>query len=923
MSEDQQMIHLAEPIDIPEDAQCDIDGVQVRVTAQDAMVVHLDHEVLFQYPTDFTVRVLHSSPTAILRKLESFWKPRWHRSVLPSESDWERMFAFAEQYLPRQPLQYHPISVDQWMEINKRYAATSARGPDAIDRRDLQWMPYDLCSALVQILNRCEATSQWPTALLPGFVFPLPKKMEGTQVGDFRPVILYSKIVRSWSSLRARGCLRHLHSMVDNGQFGFLPGREAAEIWFTLQAYLELAVLSGEERCGWVTDVQKAFENIPRRPIERLAKALGTPHQIVDLWSNFLMGTVRYFQIGGWTGEPIRSNSGFPEGCAMSCYAMGIADLVFHLYLKVYSAMVTPVSFVDNFELIATGVHQLRQGIVCSQNWAEMWRLTLDKAKSYTWATSAKLRQECQTLGWETKTAALDLGAPMTYGKKRSVAALVSRLASVGPLWPLLRRLPVPEWRKWHVLQQGIWAKAFYGCANCSIGNQHIHDLRVQAVKSLKRSKAGTNAFLVLGIQAPMGCDPGFYQFWLVLTTFRRLIQKQPVLLDMWDSFLLHFRGGQSHGPFGKLIDVFNMVGWAAVAAGFYDHDGFFLSWFELSDAALRRVAEDAWAQHVAHEVGKRQDYSDLDGIDLHIFRHRQKRLDGRCRRLLQPIQDGAFLDAKSQSKFDVSKQALCSACGEPDTHAHRCSSCRKFREVQLKHQAIVQRWPSLPKALTHHLIPSRNPHWSHYKTYFLAAEPYLERCRFPDQMVRIDLFTDGSCWMPQLPDFSLGAWAVVCPQLDRWVVRGTLSGLHQHNDVAEVKAIKEALEWTAGFHGEVTVWSDSAYATSGLVRLLGDCLDLPDDLGDGLWCEIQELVRCRSATIYVQHIAAHRMEYQEADPVDAWTAKWNEKADQAAAAAHFLRSPDFLACRNRLLAQHHEGCELLGQLQALQFGHL
>eukprot|EP00435_Cladocopium_sp_Y103_P019223 s3975_g4.t1 len=219
---------------------------------------------------------------------------------------------------------------------------------------------------------------------------------------------------------------------------------------------------------------------------------------------------------------------------------------------------------------------------------------------------------------------------------------------------------------------------------------------------------------------------------------------------------------------------------------------------------------------------------------------------------------------------------------------------------------------------MTHHLLPSRNPEWSHYKEHFLAAEPYLERRRFPTEIDRIDLFTDGSCWMPQIPEFSLGAWAVVCPQLDQWVVRGTLTGLLQHNDIAELKAIKEALEWTAGFRGEVTLWSDSSYAASGLVRLLGNSSDLPEDLGGGLWVEIQELVNQRTAMLRVQHVAAHRTELYEADPVDAWTAKWNARADWEAASAQYLRPQDFLNCRNRLLAHHREGCELLGQLQAL-----
>lgn len=77
----------------------------------------------------------------------------------------------------------------------------------------------DLRKALVALINRCENLGQWPTVLLQGFVFPLPKRADGTTVGDFRPVILYSMTYRSWSSLPAKECLRHLSGPVGQHQF--------------------------------------------------------------------------------------------------------------------------------------------------------------------------------------------------------------------------------------------------------------------------------------------------------------------------------------------------------------------------------------------------------------------------------------------------------------------------------------------------------------------------------------------------------------------------------------------------------------------------------------------------------------------------------------------------------------------------------
>ena len=718
MSEDQQLAHTAEEVTLSPDTVCDIDGIQVEVQQVDGPVITLDHEVLFHQPTTFTAKTHYATPNAIIEKLEAFWKERWWKQNLPSLSDWNRMFAFAEQYLPREAMKSSPISVDQWVEVNKRYGPKAARGPDSMDRRDMQWLLPGLQDSLVNLMNHCERLERWPEALLPGFVYPLPKKPEGTTAGDFRPVILYSMVYRSWSSLRAKECLRHLGRLVDDHQFGFLPGREAVQVWFTIQAYLEVSILGGQDKCGWVTDIQKAFENIPRDPIRWLSKKLGIPSRVVNFWHNFLDNTVRYFSLHGVVGQAMLSNSGYPEGCAMSCFAMGLADLVFHLYLRAYSQLVTPVSYVDNFELIANSMETLQHGILCTEEWSEMWQMSLDRSKSFVWGTSSKLRKECQSMGWKLCESAVDLGANMVYGKKNYIQGALERLHSVKPLWELLKRLPAADWKKHQILQQCIWAKAFYGCSNSPLGKTHIQELRTAAMKSLKRSRAGASPILALSSQDTMACDPGFYQLWNVLVTFKRMLNKQPHLIEMWNYFMTRFTGNRSIGPFGKLLEVAGEVGWSIEVPGFYDHDGFWVSFLDTTDKALRGVAEDAWSQHVAREIGKRKDFADLQGFDLVAFRSGQRKLDVQSRKILQPVQDGSFLDARSQSKFDMEKSRLCSTCGEDDTHEHRCFRCPLFAEVHVKHAEIIERAAELPYSLRAHLIPSRNSFWGCFKRF-------------------------------------------------------------------------------------------------------------------------------------------------------------------------------------------------------------
>ena len=205
---------------------------------------------------------------------EEFWKGQWWRQSLPSHSDWESMFAFAKQYLPRKVMQCSLNSSDRWTEVKKRHGPRSARGPDSMDRRDLQWLLPGLQDSLVNLLNHCERLAAWNN-------------------GRQRYYLV--------SLIRCRRDLMepHLEGLVDHHQFGFLPGREAVQVWFTIQAYLEVSIISGNDKRGWVTDIQKAFENIPREPIRWLSKKLGIPRRIVNFWHNFLDNTVRYFVLNG------------------------------------------------------------------------------------------------------------------------------------------------------------------------------------------------------------------------------------------------------------------------------------------------------------------------------------------------------------------------------------------------------------------------------------------------------------------------------------------------------------------------------------------------------------------------------------------------------------------------------------------------
>ena len=531
VSEDGTQIQLDTHLPQGPAVSYDIDERPAQLDFFDKDMANVDFDGLIETGATATATEHYSTFAEIDGKLREFWQRRWVKQA-PSEGDWQRILSFAAAYLPKVDAHHMPLDVDSWDEINRRYTPRSARGPDGVSRQDLLRMPPCYKNELVSLLRRCEERAEWPEPLLHGFTYPLPKREVSLSPGDYRPVIIYSMVYRSWSSHRARRLLRHIQHMASSRQFGFMPETDSAEMWLLIQSLVEVSCLENIPLHGYVSDIQKAFENLPRSPIKQIAAQLGASPQILELWFRFLDTMCRRFVILSQVGAGVHSNHGFPEGCALSCYAMSIVDISFHMYFRVFSSRTMELSFVDNLEVLSFSEAQLQQGITCLRTWLEAWGLLLDEDKSYIWSTAPASRRFLSQLGWKVVLVEKDLGAPMSYGKRSSSSIAEARIATLTALWPLLTRSLAPQWQKEKALKMAFWPRAFYGTANGKVAPAQIRQLRTEAMRALGHRRAGASPTVRLFLLCDPLCDPGYYHAWHVLTTFRRVASKRLVLVD-------------------------------------------------------------------------------------------------------------------------------------------------------------------------------------------------------------------------------------------------------------------------------------------------------------------------------------------------------------------------------------------------------
>ena len=124
---------------------------------------------------------------------------------------------------PRQA-QFPPITPVVFLKAVAAKRKYAAIGPDGVSRRDILHMPANTLASLVELLHRIELGAKWPTQATTGIVAALAKTAGAKTVGQYRPICVFSLFYRTWSSIRARQCLRHLMSIIPSSLMGNIPG---------------------------------------------------------------------------------------------------------------------------------------------------------------------------------------------------------------------------------------------------------------------------------------------------------------------------------------------------------------------------------------------------------------------------------------------------------------------------------------------------------------------------------------------------------------------------------------------------------------------------------------------------------------------------------------------------------------------------
>ena len=304
-----------------------VDGALCRVEEAD---MHLLHEGAEVEQEQFI-----SDPNQVFQEFIDLWQPRWNQNAQMRPEHWTRILNFTRFLRPVASFDFPLLHRTQWLQAIHKMKKTAARGPDAYARLDLLNMAPCHVDQLLELIHAIESgRTDWPLQLLQGFVCAVDKQNQKQGADGYRPITLLSVIYRVWASIRTRQLLRALQQQMPEEMFGFVPEKETADLWISLQAKIETACQLGQPLTGCVADVVKAFNGLPRGPLLRAAARLGFPQCVLTPWVSFISQIQRRFVLGESVSAAVHSSSGFIEGDPLSVTAMSVASILYHAYLR-------------------------------------------------------------------------------------------------------------------------------------------------------------------------------------------------------------------------------------------------------------------------------------------------------------------------------------------------------------------------------------------------------------------------------------------------------------------------------------------------------------------------------------------------------------------------------------------------------------
>ena len=837
----------------------------------------------------------------IFRAFREQWALRWGRHEGVPLSHWSRLLSFAKEHLRAVCVSPLHVTVPLLRATAKAKKSKAAVGLDGVRRCDILAMDSNQLASIVSLYSRAHSDGCWPRQVTQGSITSLAKRSDPRGVNDYRPITIFSLIYRLWSSMQSQYWLTQVDSTLDAGLCGNRGARRAADLWRLVLRAVEDGHTDDFGTCGVVFDLEKAFNMLPRAICLAFVKLLGMDQNTLQGWAGALGQMERRFLIRGSVSPPTFGSCGFPEGCGLSCLAMLALDQVWHLWVRCSLPLARPMSFVDNWEILASSPQQIQEAFDRTLEFTRALDLVVDQNKTFCWSTDRTMRQDLRGQGFVVKLDAGDLGAHLTYSKQVRNQSLIARFLGLSDFWIKLRQAEGTHSQKLMVIRQAAWPRAMHGVAATTVGRKHFHGLRVQALRALHLEKPGANAWLQMHLEQP-GSDPQFFALEQTIRDFRDLSGGE-VGIDAFTRCASNLHSFAPNSITSVLISRIHWLGWEVLPEAWVrDVYGTF-SLLLASWAEVRLRLWWGWHRVVSQQVIHKAGFESFLCVDPGETANALCQFGPYDRGILTRLMNGTSTTNQHACHWSSDGKTECVFCNRPDSPMHRFWECEHHGDLRKAlSPELLEAVVSLPQALSLHSWTLQSPFQTDWYEYLVSIPDEPAECVLsPNKDQIIDFFTDGSCLYQDQVQFRVASWAVCVASSvgedfspSTAVSAGPLPGLIQTSFRAETYALLQALRIVKSNRVRARIWTDCQGVVDRFFILIHGRHRLKVNSPNAdLWMDIRELVGYpETSGIQVAKVDAHVDPLTCDDFADEWLARHNNEVDYAAKQAN-LNRPD------------------------------
>ena len=275
------------------------------------------------------------TPTEVSDAFETYWTPFWNRDEvqdLLDDTNWETINDIIEKVPELPPINVVLDDVAIWEQSIAKLKSGKAAGYDGWYADDLKLLPKQAIHHLCQITSK-----GWQDGFNSQFMqartILLAKTEKVEHMGHTRPITILGQIYRLMTKIAADQILNQWAHIMPPSISGGIPGRGSRIMMFEHQCRLEKIIQEKSSIAGFVLDLVKAFNCIPRRPLVRMLLNAGVPKSIITFWMTSLNRMSRLPQLGSSLGKKVFSTTGVPEGDSLSVCGMVALAYHFHEFL--------------------------------------------------------------------------------------------------------------------------------------------------------------------------------------------------------------------------------------------------------------------------------------------------------------------------------------------------------------------------------------------------------------------------------------------------------------------------------------------------------------------------------------------------------------------------------------------------------------